>query len=207
MIALTAAWLAACSGSKSTSEAESEDGPARPQIACSEGRTLESATGPKGEEQWCDRAGMMDGPYIRIYPGGEKAAKGFYANNQQDGDWWAWHENGQEATKGKYSKGKKTGPWTWWHPNGNRAEEGDYLVDRKQGQWTVWFESGAKAEEGMYHNSVKTGVWSYFNDDAENSLAKTEKWENGTLVETKGTEPKTRAGDPAGAAKAGKGDP
>ena len=60
---------------------------------------------------------------------------------------------------------------------------------------SIW---GRESGGRMVYNAVKA---------AENSLAKTEKWENGTLVETKGTEPKTRAGDPAGAAKAGKGDP
>jgi antitoxin component YwqK of YwqJK toxin-antitoxin module len=193
MFVTTLAWMTACSGSDpATPEDPATGGPLRPQIQCAEGRTLESSNSAKGEEQWCDRAGMMDGPYVKIFPNGEKASKGTYLNNMQDGDWWSWHDNGQEASKGKYTKGKKTGPWTWWHPNGNRAEEGDYLMNRKQGQWTAWYESGMKKEEGLYHNDGKNGVWTYFNDDAENTIAKTERYENGGLVETKGTDPVVR---------------
>ena len=91
-----------------------------------------------------------------------------------------------KSQKGKFVKGKQTGSWTWWHPNGQRAEEGDYLVGRKAGQWVSWYESGAKKEEGIYHNGMKNGVWTYYNDDKDNTVEKTERWENGGIVEENG---------------------
>lgn len=182
--------LLACSGGGPES-GEVDGAPApvpnRPDITCPEGTVFESGKSAKGDEQWCDRSGAMHGPYLRFYPAGTRAAKGAYDNNLPDGDWIWWHENKTESTKGKYVRGKQTGAWTWWHPNGNRAEEGDFLQGRKAGQWTTWYESAAKKDEGIYHNGMKNGEWTYYNDDPENTLARTERWENGAIVEEHGT--------------------
>jgi hypothetical protein len=192
MLLLTT-WLTACSGGDPTTPAGDPQGEdaVHPQIQCAEGRSFSSQRTAQGEEQYCDRGGVMDGPYLRLYPDGTKAVKGTYANNLMDGDWWEWYPNGQEAYKGKFVKNKKAGPWTWWYENGQRKEEGDYLQNRKAGQWTSWYETGAKKEEGLYHNDVKNGLWNYYNNTPENTVAKTEKWENGAVTETKGTEPIT----------------
>jgi antitoxin component YwqK of YwqJK toxin-antitoxin module len=192
MLVMTTMWLAACSGGASSdSEADPGADPnVKREIQCPEGRTFGSARTAKGEEQFCSRNGMLDGPYFRRHPNGNKAEKGTYADNVQDGDWWWWYENGQEQRKGKYSKGRKIGPWTEWYDNGNRLEEGDYLQNRKQGQWVTWYEDGLKKEEGLYHNDGKNGDWTYYNDDPpDNTVAKTERWENGAVVESKGTDP------------------
>jgi hypothetical protein len=180
-------WLA-CSGSDSSAPVP-DPAPAAPkaaEIACPEGTALETGQTAKGTEYWCDRGGMMHGPYLRLYPSGQRAVKGRYDNNLPDGDWIWWHDNETEAQKGKYVKGKQTGPWTWWHPNGHRAEEGDFLAGRKAGQWVSWFESGVKKDEGIYHNGMKNGVWTYYTDTTENTVDKTERWENGGLVEENG---------------------
>ncbi len=185
--------LAACSGTAPT-DAPATDAPAPvvQELQCPEGTTIQSANSAKGEEKWCDRGGVMHGPYVQYYPDGSKAVKGSYDSNVPDGDWIYWHENGQESSKGKYVKGKQTGSWTWWHPNGNRMEEGDFLAGRKAGQWTSWFESGMKKEEGIYHNGMKNGTWTYFMDDEENSVARIEKWELGEMKEAKESAPKPK---------------
>lgn len=185
------ALLAACFGGSSGDVATDQpaDGePARPNISCPEGSELQIAKSPKGDEQYCERgAGIMHGPFLRYYPNGKRSIKGAYDNNLPDGDWIWWHENEKEASKGKYNHGKQVGAWTWWHPNGNRAEEGDFLQGRKAGQWILWYETGAKKEDGMFHNGMKDGTWTYFNDDSENTIAKTERYENGALVEEHAT--------------------
>ncbi len=154
-------------------------------LVCPEGTTQQSASSSKGEERWCDRAGVMHGPYLRLYPDGSRAVRGEYDNSSPNADWVWWHENGQEASKGKYIKGRQTGPWTWWHPNGTRAEEGDFLGGRKAGQWVKYYESGHKKEEGIYHNDMKNGMWTYYLDDEESTVEKTERWEGGVMVEEK----------------------
>src|SRR5688572_8225088 len=121
--------LLACAGEPLP--VEPVEPPPPPEIACPEGTVLQTATSSKGEEKWCDRGGVMHGPYIQHYPDGGKAQKGGYDSNVPDGDWIYWHPNGQESSKGKYARGKQTGSWTWWHPNGNRQEEGDFLGGRK----------------------------------------------------------------------------
>jgi antitoxin component YwqK of YwqJK toxin-antitoxin module len=155
-------------------------------LQCAEGTTQKETTTASGTERWCDRDGVMHGPYLRLFPDGTRAARGAYDNSQPDGDWVWWHENGQESGKGKYAKGgRQTGSWTRWHPNGAKQEEGDYLAGRKAGSWIRWFESGKKAEEGLYHNDTKNGLWTYFLDDDENRVEKTELWEGGVMKEEK----------------------
>lgn len=157
--------------------------------SCPEDTNLETAQTSSGGEQYCDRGGVLHGPYYAFYPSGEQRVRGSYDDGVMNGDWIEWHENGQERLKGRYVRGKETGPWTWWHPNGNRSEEGDFLQGRRAGKWTAWFESGAKKEEGMYHNGMKDGSWTYYNDDTEGSVARTERWENGILAEEHVTKP------------------
>ena len=178
--------LLACSGGTSGEAEPGAEAPARPELSCPSGTSFQSGKSAKGTEQWCDRGGQMHGPYLRFHPDGTRSVKGAFDNNQRDGDWIWWHENKVEMTKGKYARGKETGPWTWWHLNGNRAEEGDFLQGRKAGQWTTWYESGAKKEEGIYHNGTKNGQWTYYADDPENTPLRTERWENGAIVEEHG---------------------
>lgn len=179
--------LAGCSGSppeiNDPTPGPEPAGPALPPLSCPAGSSVQSGVSSKGTEAWCDRGGIMHGPYVRLYPSGARAVKGAYDNNQPDGDWFWWHENSTEASKGKYVRGKQTGPWTWWHENGSRAEEGDFLQGRKAGQWVSWYESGVKKDDGMYHNGIKDGLWTYYEDNPDNPVARTELWEEGAVKE------------------------
>jgi antitoxin component YwqK of YwqJK toxin-antitoxin module len=166
------------------------DGPAEPAakapFTCPEGSKLNQTTTGTGSEQFCDRDGVMQGPYLRIYPDGEtKAARGAYDRSAPDGDWTWWHENGEEAQKGKYVKGKQVGAWTRWYQSGKREEEGDYLSGRKAGQWTTFYESGHKQAAGIYQNDMKNGMWTYWFDDEEGTVERTELWEGGIVKEEK----------------------
>ncbi len=166
-------------------EADILDEPTTPEKApleCPEGTIADSNINADGSEQWCHREGVMHGAYQRFYPDNTRAALGGHDNNLPHGPWIWWHDNGQEKSKGKYTKGKQTGSWTWWHPNGNRQEEGDFLQGRKAGQWTVWFDSGMRLSAGLYHNGMKNGKWIYYNDDEENTVARTESWKNADMV-------------------------
>lgn len=154
-------------------------------MSCPEGTQHQQAETAKGVEHWCDRSGTMHGPFLRLFPGGAKQTTGAYENNQRDGSWIWWHETGKEAQKGKYTRGKHAGSWTSWYPSGAREEEGDYLQGRKQGTWTKWYESGAKMESGIFHNGTKSSLWTYYNDDEKNTVARTERYENGQMVEEK----------------------
>ncbi|MEZ4235774.1 MAG: hypothetical protein R3F59_06340 [Myxococcota bacterium] len=177
--------LSACIGSSTPTvpEPSSEPDEVGPSLTCPDGTSQETSVSEGGTEVWCDKGGIMHGPYLRLYPNGQRAAKGAYDNNLADSDWIWWHENGAEASKGKYVRGKQTGQWTWWHDNGVKAEDGDFLQGRKAGQWVSYYESGAKKEEGMYHNSIKDGLWTFYEDNAENSVLRTELWEQGSLAE------------------------
>ncbi len=158
-------------------------------INCEPGTSGQMADTEKGREFWCDKGGLMHGPFVRHHPNGSKAAEGHYANNLPDGNWIWWHPNGVEEAKGKYVKGKQTGSWTTWYDNGVRSEEGDYLQGRKQGTWTSWFESGAKSEDGIFHNGMKNATWIYYDDSEENKPVRTELWKNGQMAEEKAIPP------------------
>jgi antitoxin component YwqK of YwqJK toxin-antitoxin module len=180
--------LAACSGGSLSVAPPSEPAPPAEEpggFTCPEGTQLTQNTTPTGAEKFCDRNGQMQGPYLREYSGGKRAAKGSYDRSEPDGDWTWWHENGNESQKGKYVKGRQVGPWTRWHANGRKQEEGDYLSGRKAGTWTTFYESGRKKEFGSYHNDAKTALWTYLFDDEKNSVHKTELWEGGAVKEEK----------------------
>jgi len=152
-------------------------------MSCPAGTQHQSAETSEGTEHWCDRDGVMDGPFLRFHNDGGKAATGAYINNLPDGPWIWWHANGKESEKGKYVKGKQTGSWTKWYETGERLEEGDYLQGRKQGTWTTWYESGRKKESGIYHNGMKSSTWTYYKDDEDNTEDRTEKFQNGQVVD------------------------
>jgi hypothetical protein len=154
-------------------------------MSCEAGTQHQQAETSEGVEHWCDRNGTMHGPFLRMFKNGERKTEGTYFNNLPDGTWIWWHESGKESQKGKYVKGKKTGSWTSWYASGARMEEGDYLQGRKQGTWTKWYESGKKMESGMYHNGMKSSVWTYYDEDEENTAMRTERYENGKMVEEK----------------------
>ncbi len=151
-------------------------------LNCPAGTQLASGRNVNGIEQWCERYGVMHGPYARYYDNGLKAVQGDYVRNLPDGDWSWWHENNQKASKGTYRKGKQAGAWTWWHPNGNREMEGDFLAGRKEGKWTSWYADGQRADEGLYHNGAKDSEWLYYREHAEGVVERTERWVRGILV-------------------------
>lgn len=155
------------------------------QFACPEGTKQTETTTGGGSERYCDKDGLMQGPYIRFFPSGDWAAKGAYDRSEPDGDWTWRHDNLKDAQKGKYVKGKQVGSWTRWYPNGQKEEEGDYLSGRKAGTWTSYYESGRKKEFGIYHNDMKNGLWTYLFDNEEGTVNKTELWEGGAMKEEK----------------------
>jgi antitoxin component YwqK of YwqJK toxin-antitoxin module len=182
-------YLMACGGPPPEPTPPVPQPPAPGALQCPEGTSMQTTTTSSGEERWCDRGGVMNGPYVKTFADGSRAVKGVYEDNLPDGDWMEWHANGQEKQKGKYNRGKETGSWTWWYENGNRAEEGDYISGRKNGTWTTWYEDGKKKDEGLYQNGSKNGSWTYYNDDEENTVARTERWELGAMKESKDAAP------------------
>jgi antitoxin component YwqK of YwqJK toxin-antitoxin module len=170
-------------------EPDAPEGVAIGGITCEAGTNPQEATTDKGREFWCDRGGVMHGPFLRLHSDDTKATEGAYSDNLPDGNWIWWHPNGTEASKGKYVKGKQTGSWTSWYEEGTRKDEGDYLQGRKQGTWTGWHATGMKSEEGIYHNGMKNALWTYFDDSEENFPVRTELWKNGQLAEEKEVPP------------------
>lgn len=157
-----------------------------PQLVCPEGTLQQSGTSASGEEEFfCQRAGVMHGPYLRFHRNGARAASGSYDNNHRHGQWTWWFENEQTQKKGKYDRGKQTGSWTWWHDNGSRQQEGDFLLGRRQGKWVTYYASGTIESEGMYHNDMRNDVWSYYEDDGTEKVSRTERFENGEIAEDK----------------------
>lgn len=153
-----------------------------PSLDCGPGTTKESGSSEEGTQYWCSKGGVMHGQFISYHPNGERAASGWYHEDEPDGNWMWWHENGETKRKGKYRKGKQTGSWTWWHDNGERKEEGDFLQGRRQGKWTTYYENGLRESEGMYQNDMKAGTWTFFNDDGENSVSVIRTFENGEIT-------------------------
>jgi antitoxin component YwqK of YwqJK toxin-antitoxin module len=155
-----------------------------PKLDCPDGATEQIGRSANGIEQWCDREGVMHGPYQRYHDNMGRAVDGGYEHNMPDGSWTWYHEEGTTKSKGNYRKGKQAGSWTWWHPNGLRAEEGDFLAGRRAGQWTSWYDDGRVQHEGQYHNGNKDAEWRYYQPNTDQKIERTEVWEKGILRQT-----------------------
>ncbi len=182
------ALIMACSGTApqtgpGSNQDQADDG--TPRLDCPEGTQQQSATTESGEEYWCARGGVMHGPFKSFHLNGERSASGTWVDNDRSGQWTWWYPNQQTKEKGKYDRGKQIGSWQWWHENGNRKMEGDFLRGRRQGQWTTFYESGNVESRGMYHNGQQNELWSFYSDDDTSRVIRTERYENGKLVEGK----------------------
>ncbi len=136
---------------------------------------------PPGE-QWCEQAGLRQGPYYMTHPGGKRAIVGGYDGGRMTGQWSRWFPSGQMENMGRYDAGKQQGSWTWWFDNGNRQIKGDYLNGRRAGIWTEWHRNGERQSEGRYVNDRREGQWQYW--DEQGQAAKTETWQADKLIET-----------------------
>ncbi len=171
---------------------DAEEAPPEPALAtmdCPEDASYREGQGAQGIEQYCEKDGIMHGPIRKYYANGNRSAEGSYNEGKTDGTWSWWYEDGKKKSKGSYKKGKQTGGWSWWHESGERAREGDFLNGRKAGQWTSWYDNGRKSEEGLYFNDLKDGEWLYFLDDEDMTVARVEKWSNGTMNSEKSPTP------------------
>ena len=108
---------------------------------------------------WCETNRMSNGPYIKIYEGGQVALLGEYAHDKQRGKWIGWYKNGQKEFEGSMSEGRKQGKWARWYESGQKQSE-DFWKDGKQmGQFTVWHEEGTIKLKGKWKEGVQVGSW------------------------------------------------
>ena len=126
-----------------------------------------SALPDGGKEEWCERAGKMQGPYRKWHKNGQKAAEGEYENGMKRGKWTTWCENGQRETEGEIRDGEEHGKWAAWYENGQKIAEGEFREGKAYGIWTAWFENGQRESEGEAQNDEKHGKWTFWYESGQ----------------------------------------
>ncbi len=98
-----------------------------------------------------------NGPWREWYADGT-FAKGYYKNNQLDGNWTFYYKNGNKNREGRLSEGKVDSAWTYFYENGKKSGHGMILDKKKEGTWQEWYTDGTSAK-GEYKNDLKQGNW------------------------------------------------
>lgn len=111
--------------------------------------------------------GLKSGLYVRFYEDSQIAERGYYSQEDFDG-------NGLEIFK--------KGIWRnyEYHSNGNLAEEVTYVNQLKSGKYQKLDEHGRILEAGKYLAGEMHGVWQLYDEEQERTLYA--KYDNGELL-------------------------
>ena len=70
-----------------------------------------------------------------------------------------------------------------YYCNGTKKREYYYIGQAVSGKMVTWYENGTIQLEAYFNEYRPIGLWKYY--DANGKLIKTEKYNNGELIETK----------------------
>ena len=105
-----------------------------------------------------------------------------FENNILEGSYTEWVD-GVIDTKGDYKNGKKEGIWVEKASDKKTKCSGNYVDDLRDGLWTFGMSKIYGKCNGIFIHGKKDGEWHYYN--YKGKKIRTEKWENGELIETK----------------------
>ncbi len=146
---------------------------------CPPGTLAAGAPPPQGDRAWCERPdGVMHGPVVSFYPGGERRAAGRYADGVKDGDWRSWYEGGKLRAEEHYRAGRPHGTWIEYFEDGTRASEATH-VDDTTIELVEYRPDGGRLRAGTYVNGREHGTWTEW--DAQGSST-TVEWRDGARI-------------------------
>lgn len=111
--------------------------------------------------------GLKSGLYVKFYEDGQLAERGYYSQEDFDG-------NGLRSFK--------KGIWRYYeyHSNGNLAEETTYINEYKSGKYQKLDENGRILEAGKYLANEMHGVWQLYDEAHGKTIYG--KYDNGELI-------------------------
>jgi TonB family protein len=118
---------------------------------------------------------VLNGEYVELYDGKQKATQGNYLNGQRNGNWNEWYTDGKSRSRLYYVNGQFNGTQQYWFENNNLREEAVYengiLKSRK-----TWYYNGRPRKTEYYQNGKREGQWREYYEFATDTLP--------TLVQT-----------------------
>ena len=92
---------------------------------------------------------LLDGPYIKYYPGHQLAEKGYFTKGLKTALWTTWHQNGKVSSVMRWKNGRRSGKYIARDSLGSIVELGNYKKGFKNGKWilplegrTLYFKKG-----------------------------------------------------------------
>lgn len=112
---------------------------------------------------------VLNGSYIELFDGKQKATEGNYLNGQRNGNWNEWYTDGKQRSRLNYINGQFNGTQQYWFENSNLREEAVYengiLKSRK-----TWYYSGRPRKVENYRNGKREGQWREYDEFATDTL-------------------------------------
>ena len=148
----------------------------------------------------------VNGPFVELYPSGEKKTEGAYDSGQKSGKWIGYYRDGTVewiSDVDRSDHGRECQVRKEFYPTGEKKSEGrGWSCARDPGSLTSWYQDGTKKEvlahspfcakaavEDFYPNGqlaatgcgveIKEGEWRFF-DDAGN-IVRVETYSGGKL--------------------------
>lgn len=129
---------------------------------------------------------------ILYYPGGKKAAEGWYEDKQKDSVWTyysrydgsvkirepydhgqmdgvvrKYYSGGSISEEVSWESGKRDGPWKQYYPDGAPRLVGRYDDGTLQGPYKVFYADTTLKAEGTYIDGRSHGIWKYYSQEGE----------------------------------------
>jgi antitoxin component YwqK of YwqJK toxin-antitoxin module len=101
--------------------------------------------------------GSLEGNYQENDSLGNVTVKGFFAENQEEGEWEV--RLGNVIWKGIYNFGDLNGMVESFYQNGNRYFEGSFVSGFQEGRHKYYYENGELREEEIWDMGERIGTW------------------------------------------------
>lgn len=103
----------------------------------------------------------LNGEYFE-YDQGHVALKGFYLDNQKNGQWTKLDGDEKPEEVKTYQKDKLNGAYTTYWKDGTPKISGTYVDGKKVGEWKIMYENGNLALKESYDEKSKLTDSAYF---------------------------------------------
>jgi antitoxin component YwqK of YwqJK toxin-antitoxin module len=106
------------------------------------------------------RNDILEGSYEKFDQDGVLLSSGQYKNGKKNG---FWIENEDDVVfRGYYINDDLDGECTWYYSTGKIKYKGNYKQGKLIDTWKEYYENGILKEEGYIINGLKEGIWNFY---------------------------------------------
>ena len=121
------------------------------------------------------------GEYVGRYGNDTIAAKGFYVDGFQTGQWNYWYSTGQKSQTTYFMQGKPDGKSINYYESGKISTEGSMKGGKQHGEWMWYHTNGQVSSRANFVDGQKEGVQVFYNEDGVQ--LKEEHYKNDEIIE------------------------